>query len=199
MQAASTSLIVAVLSTIIATPIGIAAAYAITNSRLRIMGALRLVMMLPLMVPIIIIAIGVFFVYAEIGLLATVPGLVLADVMLGLPYVVIAVTAGLASFDPMQEVVARSLGMNRFRAFMTVSLPQIRPSVISGAIFVFIAALDETIVALFVSGGQNQTLTKRMFTALRDEIDPTIAAISTMLTLASFVLVMSIMAVQKRR
>src|SRR5262249_23696578 len=158
------------------------AAYAISNSGLWIMRAIQLVLLLPLIVPIIIVAIGVFFVYAQAGLLSTFPGLVLADVMLGLPYVVTAVVAGLLDFGRRQGVAARSLGMNRLRSFLIVTLPQIRASVISGAVFAFITALDETIVALFISGGQYQTLTKRMFTSLRDEIDPTIAAISALLT-----------------
>jgi putative spermidine/putrescine transport system permease protein len=192
MQATQITLLVSVLTAAIATPLGVAAAYAINASTLRLMRAIRIVLLLPLMVPIIIVATGIFLIYAKIGLLATVPGLVFADVMLGLPYVITAVLAGLQSFDPTQEMVARSLGMNRLRSFMTVTLPQIKASVISGAVFAFISALDETIVALFISGGQYQTLTKRMFTSLRDEIDPTIAAISTLLTAASFALVMLI-------
>jgi len=151
---------------------------------------LKIVLLLPLIVPIIIVATGVFFIYALSGMLYTIPGLIMADVMLALPYVITAVTAGLHGFDQTQEMVARSLGMNRFRAFMSVTLPQIMPSVMTGAIFAFIQALDETMVALFISGGQNQPLTVRMFTALRDEIDPTIAAISTLLTAASFALVL---------
>lgn len=198
MSAARTSFLVALLATVVATPIGVAAAYAITYSSLRIMKLLRLLLMLPLMVPIIIVAIGVFLIYAQTGLLASVPGLVLADTMLGIPFVVLAVSAGLQSFDHTQEMVARSLGMNRLRAFMSVTLPQIRPSVLSGAIFVFISSLDETVVALFISGGEVQTLTKRMFTALRDEIDPTIAAISTLLTVTSFALIMLIGLFQKK-
>jgi putative spermidine/putrescine transport system permease protein len=141
-------------------------------------------------VPIIITAVGIFFVFAKVGLAATMTGLVLANVMLGLPYVVISVAAGLQSFDATQEMVARSLGMNRLRSFFVVTLPQIKPSVIAGGIFAFISAMDETIVALFISGGQYQPLTKRMFTALRDEIDPTIAAISTLMTAVSFMLVL---------
>ena len=190
MQATQVSLGVAALTVLIATPLGVAAAYAITSSRLRVMRVIHLTLMLPMMVPIIIIAIGIFFVYAKVGLIATIPGLVLANVMLGLPYVVISVVAGLQSFDPTQEMVARSLGMNRFRSFLAVTLPQIKASVFAGGIFAFISAIDETIIALFVSGGQYQTLTKRMFTALRDEIDPTIAAISTLMTAASFLLVL---------
>lgn len=192
MQSARVSLMVAGLTVLIATPLGVAAAYAISNSTLRIVRSLQLVLLLPLMVPIIIIAVGVFFVYAKVGLLNTLPGLVLANVMLGLPYVITAVLAGLRSFDHTQEMVARGLGMNRLRSFLVVTLPQIKTSVISGGLFAFISALDETIVALFISGGQNQTLTKRMFTALRDEIDPTIAAISSLLTATSFLLLLLI-------
>ncbi|GLU29720.1 hypothetical protein Brsp01_49530 [Brucella sp. NBRC 12950] len=146
--------------------------------------------MLPLVVPIVITAVGVFFVYAKIGMLATLSGLILANLMLGLPYVVTSVLVGLRKFDPTQEMVARSLGMNRFRAFFAVTLPQIKASVITGMLFAFISALDETVVSLFISGGQYQTLTKRMFTALRDEIDPTIASISSLLTAVSFIVVM---------
>lgn len=198
MQATQVSLGVGFLTVAIATPLGVAAAYAISNSTLRLMRAIHLALMLPLVVPIIIIAIGIFFVYARVGLIATLPGLVLANVMLGLPYVITSVLAGLQSFDPTQEMVARSLGMNRFRSFLAVTLPQIKASVLAGAIFAFISAIDETIVALFISGGQYQTLTKRMFTALRDEIDPTIAAISTLLTAASFLLVLLATSGQKR-
>jgi putative spermidine/putrescine transport system permease protein len=190
MQATRVSLAVGALTVVIATPLGVAAAYAIANSTLRVMRAIHLMLLLPLMVPIIIVAVGIFFVYVKVGLVATIAGLVIANVMLGLPYVVVSVVAGLQSFDPTQEMVARSLGMNRLRSFFAVTLPQIRPSVIAGAVFAFISAIDETIVAIFVSGGQHQTLTKRMFTALRDEIDPTIAAISTLLTAASFLLVL---------
>jgi putative spermidine/putrescine transport system permease protein len=190
MQATRVTLTVAALTVLIATPLGVAAAYAIHSSSLRFMRLVHLTLMLPLVVPIIIIAVGIFFVYARVGLIATMSGLVLANVMLGLPYVITSVVAGLQSFDATQEIVARSLGMNRFRSFLVVTLPQIKASVLTGAIFAFISALDETVVGLFISGGQYQPLTKRMFTSLRDEIDPTIAAISTMLTALTLCLVM---------
>ncbi len=189
MQAARVSLGVAVATALGATVIGTSAAYALTLSGSRLARSLTVILLLPLIVPIVITAIGVFFVFAKTGLLATMPGLILANIMLGTPYVVTSVLAGLRGFDPAQEMVARSLGMNRLRAFFAVTLPQIRPSVISGALFAFISALDETVVAIFIAGGQNQTLTKRMFTALRDEIDPTIAAISSLLTAASLIVV----------
>jgi putative spermidine/putrescine transport system permease protein len=198
MQGTRMSLMLGVLTVLIATPLGTAAAYAISNAQNRLMRSLHMVLMLPLIVPIIIVAIGIFFVYARIGLVHTLTGLVLANVMLALPYVITSVIAGLQSFDKTQEMVAHSLGMNRLRAFLAVTLPQIKASVFAGAVFAFISAIDETIIALFVSGGQYQTLTKRMFTALRDEIDQTIASISTLLTAASFLLVLLAMSGQKK-
>jgi putative spermidine/putrescine transport system permease protein len=196
-DAARTTLIASVSAAGIATPLGVAAAYAIQNGTHRAMRHLRTVLMLPLMVPIIVVAVGVFFVYSQAGCVNTLGGLIVADTMLGLPYVLISVGADLRTFDPTQEMVARSLGMNRFRSFMTVTLPQIRSSVISGAVFVFIQALDETVVALFISGGANQTLTRRMFVTLRDEIDPTIAAISTMLTTLTLCLVLVVVVTRR--
>jgi len=189
MQATRVSLTLAVSSAAVATVMGTAAAYALNMSTSKWVRNLQVILMLPLVVPIVITAVGVFLVYANVGLLATMTGLILANVMLGLPYVVTSVLVGLRKFDPVQEMVSRSLGMNRLRTFFVVVLPQIRASVISGLLFAFISALDETVVALFISGGQYQTLTKRMFTALRDEIDPTIAAISTLLTAVSFLMV----------
>jgi len=181
MQATRVTFTVAALTVLIATPLGVAAAYAISNSKLRLMRIVHMMLMLPLVVPIIIMS-----------------GLVLANVMLGLPYVITSVVAGLQSFDPAQEMVARSLGMSRLRSFFAVTLPQIKASVLTGSIFAFISAMDETVVGLFISGGQYQPLTKRMFTALRDEIDPTIAAISTLMTAASFLLVL-IASTRKRK
>ncbi|GGD83049.1 ABC transporter permease [Caballeronia grimmiae] len=189
-DAAKTSFAASSCAALIATPLGIAAAYGIQYGSHPSLRYLRPLLMLPLMVPIIIVAVGVFFVFTQMGYVNTLGGLVIADTMLGLPYVLISVGADLRTFDRTQEMVARSLGMNRFRAFMAVTLPQIKASVISGAVFVFIQALDETVVALFISGGNNQTLTRRMFVTLRDEIDPTIAAISTMLTALTLCLVM---------
>jgi putative spermidine/putrescine transport system permease protein len=190
MQATRVSLIVAVVSAILATILGTAAAYALNMTSSRLVRSLQLVLLLPLVVPIVITAVGVFLVYAQVGLLASMTGLILANTMLGLPYVITSVLVGLRKFDHTQEMVSRSLGMNRLRTFFVVTLPQIRPSVISGLLFAFISAMDETVVSLFISGGEYQTLTKRMFTALRDEIDPTIAAISSLLTAVSFIMLM---------
>ncbi len=179
------SLKAAVLTLIFATPIGTAAAYGLHVSRFRVAGAVQVALLMPLMVPIILTGIGAFYLYARTGLNYTLAGVVIAHTMLAIPFVLITVTSGLKTYDMNQEMVARSLGASRLRAFLTITLPQIRFSVVAGALFAFITSLDEVIVALFISGGENATLTRRMFNALRDQIDPTIAAISTCLIAVS--------------
>lgn len=191
MRSLRISLTAAVSTMLVATPLGVAAAYGLHNAELRILRQVQVLLIMPLMVPIIIIAIGIFFVYARLQLVGTMFGLVLAHTMMAIPFVLVVTLAGLHGFDMDQEKVARSLGWNRFQAFVRVTLPQIRPSIVAAALFAFITSLDEVIIALFITGGPNSTLTKRMFTTLRDEIDPTIAAISSMLIVTSLAVVLA--------
>lgn len=188
MQATWTSVKAGVLTMLVATPLGTLAAYGLHVSRLRWVGVAMLLLIMPIIMPLILIGIGVFYLYVRLGLLNTLPGIVIAHSMLALPLVVLVVGSGLKSYDMNQELAARSLGASRPRAFLMVTLPQIRFSVITGALLAFLASFDEVIVALFVSGGQNSTLTRNMFLALRDQIDPTIAAISTVLIVLTTVL-----------
>jgi putative spermidine/putrescine transport system permease protein len=100
-----------------------------------------------------------------------------------------ALLTRLKSYDMNQEMVARSLGASRARAFLMVTLPQLRFALVTSAVLSFLASFDEVVVAMFVSGGDNSTLTRNMFNALRDQIDPTIAAISTVMIVISSLLV----------
>ncbi|MGF7159792.1 putative spermidine/putrescine transport system permease protein [Rhodoligotrophos appendicifer] len=181
------SLRVSFLTMLCATPIGVAAAYGLHVGRFRLNGTIYGALISPLMVPVILISIGLYFVYAQLGMVNTTLGLVLADTMIAVPFVLVTVSAGLKTYDMNQEMVARSLGAHRLWAFLTVTLPQIRYSVISGALLAFIVAFDEVIIAMLISGGEGATLTKRMFSSLRDEVDPTIAAISTLLLILTTV------------
>jgi len=149
----------------------------------------------PLIVPVILIAIGVFYAFGRVGLNNSIPGLVIAHTAMATPLVMIVITAALRSYDLNQERVARSLGATRLKAFFTITLPQIKFSVITSALLSFLTSFDEVIIAIFVSGGSNATLTKRMFSALRDFIDPTIAAISTIMVLVSTILLLATQAI----
>ena len=189
MDATWTSARVAFFTVILALPLGTAASYGLLASTSRLVQSARAMIIAPMVIPIIIIAIGVFYLYARIGLLNTITGLVLAHTVLAIPFVMIIVTAGLSRFDFNLERAAVSLGANRFVAFMTVTLPQIKRSVFSAALVALITSLDEVVVALFISLGERSTLTRRMFESLRDQVDPTIAAISTLLICMSIVVV----------
>lgn len=181
MQATATSLQAAVLTVVVATPLGTMAAYGLFLARLRIAPLLSALLLAPIVVPVILVGIGVFYAYVKLKLVNTLLGLVLAHSMLAIPVVMMVVNAALKTYDMNQERVARSLGATRWQAFRLVTLPQIRFSVLTGAVLAFLTSFDEIIVSLFVSGGANSTLTRNMFNALRDQVDPTIAAISTLI------------------
>jgi putative spermidine/putrescine transport system permease protein len=187
MDATRTSLVAAILVTLIATPLGTLAAYGMHCGTRRLRDWVQLLVLMPIVVPTVLVAVGVFHLYAILDLNYTMTGVVLAHTALAVPFVVISVLASLKSCDMTQEMAARSMGASRTRAFLTVTLPQIRFAILTGAFLAFITSLDEVVVAMFVSGGENATITRRMFNSLRDQIDPTIAAISTCLIVVSVV------------
>jgi len=185
MRATVTSVQVGILTMMLATPLGTMAAYALFVSGHRAARAIFMFLITPMIVPVILIAIGTFYAFGRVGLNNTITGLVLAHTVLAAPLVMIVITAALRTYDLNQERVARSLGATRLKAFFVITLPQIKFSIVTAALLSFLTSFDEVIVAIFVSGGSNATLTKHMFSALRDFIDPTIAAISTIMILVS--------------
>jgi putative spermidine/putrescine transport system permease protein len=191
MRATVISVQVGVLTMLLATPLGTMAAYALFVSGHRAARAIFLCLITPMIVPVILIAIGTFYAYGQVGLNNTITGLVLAHTVLAAPLVMIIITSALRNYDLDQERVARSLGATRVKAFFVITLPQIKFSVVTAALLSFLTSFDEVIIAIFVSGGSNATLTKHMFSALRDFIDPTIAAISTIMVLVSSTLLLA--------
>ena len=191
MRATVTSFQVGVLTMLVATPMGVMAAYALFVSGHRAARAMFAFLITPMIVPVILIAIGTFYAYAQVGLNNTITGLVLAHSVLAAPLVMIIITSALKNYDLNQERVARSLGATRLKAFFIITLPQIKFSIVTSALLAFLTSFDEVIIAIFVSGGSNATLTKHMFAALRDFIDPTIAAISTIMILVSTTLLLA--------
>jgi putative spermidine/putrescine transport system permease protein len=188
-EATKVSLVAATVTSLIATSIGTMTAYALHCTQVPLARLIRLLTVAPMIIPAILLAVGCFYVFAVFGLNKTLTGLIVAHTMLAIPLVVITVSAGFQSFDIRQEMVARSLGAQRWKAFATVTLPQIKLSILSAALFAFVVSLDEAVISLFVGGGDAPTLPRRMFTALRDEIEPTIAAVSTLLIAVSMALV----------
>ena len=185
MSATKISLIAAVLTAAIATPLGSLCAYGLHCSAPRTRSTAQILVIMPLVVPVILIAVGVFSLYAKLGLNYTLAGIVIAHTALALPFVIVTVMSGLQSYDFDQELAARSLGASRAYALWTVTVPQVKFSIQTGAFLAFVTSLDEVVISMLVSGGDNATITRRMFNSMRDHLDPTIAAISTCLSVVS--------------
>src|SRR6516164_11020083 len=182
------SLWVAASVVVLATLLGTLAAVGIA----RLPRALRVpafaLIVSPLIVPVIVVAIGIYYAFARYGLVGTPIGLILAHTCLAVPFVFISVSASLAGLDPRLEQAALSLGATPAGAFFQVTLPLIRPGVLAGALFAFVTSFDELVVALFLSGSGAVTLPRRMWDDLLYQIDPTIAAVSTLTILLSVIL-----------
>lgn len=182
------SLQVALGTMIIATVTGVAAAYALHVGRFHAGNLIRSTLISPLAVPTILIAVGIFFVYARMGgMLNTVHGIILGHCVVAMPFVILTMMAGFESYDMSQEMVARSLGASRFKAFMTVTLPQLKFSVATSMLLSFLVSFDELIIALMVASGPMSTLPRVTFATLRDDVDPTLAAVSTLMLVVTSV------------
>jgi putative spermidine/putrescine transport system permease protein len=183
------SLWVAAAVVVLATLLGTLAALGIA----RMPKALRIVasalILSPLIVPLIVVAIGIYYAFARYGLVGSPAGLILAHTCIAVPFVVTSVSASLAGIDPRLEQAALSLGATPSGTFFQITLPLIRPGVLVGALFAFITSFDELVVALFISGSGAVTLPRRMWDDLLFQIEPTIAAVST-LTIVLTVLLM---------
>ncbi|WP_218610289.1 ABC transporter permease [Pseudonocardia sp. KRD291] len=182
------SLQLAVIVTVVATVLGTAAAFALARTSLPGAGAVNGLFLAPLIVPGIVVAIAVYATFLNWGLIGTPTGFVLAHTVLALPFVVVNVGASLRGFDRTLERAAASLGASSWATFRQVTLPVIRPGVASGALFAFVTSFDEVVVSLFIQSPQLQTLPVRMFTSVTNEVDPTIAAASTVVLVVSTVL-----------
>lgn len=187
-------LVVMALAVLLGTP----AAFALVRGRFRGAGLVNGFVLTPVIVPGIIVAVGVYFFYARIGLVGSPLGLILAHTCLAVPFVVINVSATLYGFDERLEHAAMSLGATPFATFREVTLPLIRPGILAGAVFAFITSFDELLVALFVSGSSAVTLPRRMWDQIRFNIEPTIAAVSTLLITLTVLLLLSTEMLRRR-
>ncbi|QIE45311.1 ABC transporter permease subunit [Pseudohalocynthiibacter aestuariivivens] len=188
-NAAWTSLRVGLMTMVVATFCGSLAAIALERGRFKGRGVLYGILISPLVVPVIVLAIAVYFVFAPLGLVGTQLGLVLAHSILAMPFVIIVVTGALKDSNIMLENAARTLGASPIKAFLKVTLPTIRPGVAAAALFAFLASFDELVIALFIAGTGSRTLPKRMWEGIREEIDPTIAAVAAILIALTLVLI----------
>ena len=203
------SLIIAPFATVISVSLGTLAAIGLSQSHVPGRRAIMAILISPMIVPLIISATGMFFFYSAIGnwmeaTLGLPKGLVgyikviLAHAVLGIPFVIITVTATLVGFDRSLTRAAANMGANPVTTFFRVQMPLILPGVISGGLFAFITSFDEVVVVLFVGSAAQKTLPWQMFTGLREQISPTILAVATILVGISIVLLTVVELLRRR-
>ena len=192
------SLIIGISATVLATLLGTMAALGIWRARFPAQALVLAMLISPMVVPVVIIAVGVYFAFAPLGLTDGYLGLILAHATLGVPFVVITVLATLSAFDRTLLRAAESLGASQLTTFRRVMLPLILPGVASGAVFAFAASFDEVVVVLLMAGPAQRTLPRQMFAGINDNISLTIAAAATMLIAISLTLMIAVGALQRR-
>ncbi len=190
--------VLAILTTILSTTLGTLAALGLARGNIPFRATIMAVLISPMIVPIIISALGMFFFYAKLSLLGTLPGLVLAHTALATPFVVITVTATLSSFDRTLMRAGESLGASPSTVFFRVVMPLILPGMISGALFAFGTSFDEVIAVIFIAGPEQRTLPRQMFSGIREQISPTITAAATVLIILSTLMLVTVELLRRR-
>lgn len=192
------SFAVGVAAALIATTLGTLAAVGLASPWMPYKRVITALLLSPMIVPLIIIAAGMFFFYTQFNLVGTYTGLIIAHAALGVPFVIITVTATLSGFDRTLFVAGLSLGASPVRAFWDVVIPLIRPGVISGGLFAFVTSFDEVVLVLFLAGPEQRTIPRQMFSGLREQINPTILAVATLLVVLSAALLFTLEALRRR-
>ncbi len=203
------SLIIAPIATIISVSLGTLAAIGLSQSHVPGRRAIMGILISPMIVPLIISATGMFFFYSDIGrFLEGTLGMnknfvgyvkvILAHAVLGIPFVIITVTATLVGFDRSLTRAAANMGGGPVKTFFAIQMPLILPGVISGGLFAFITSFDEVVVVLFVGSASQKTLPWQMFTGLREQISPTILAVATILVVISIALLTTVELLRRR-
>ncbi|QCI66278.1 ABC transporter permease [Phreatobacter stygius] len=193
------SLIIAVASTAIAAVAGTLCAIGCWRLSNRASNIIRLVMLMPIMVPTIVYALGIYQFWIDLRLIDTYTGVIIAHAVTGIPYVVITVSTALAGFDPRLEQAALNLGASMAQTLRLVIIPNILPGVISGVIFAFIHSWDELVIVLFIAGRGVFTLPRRMWDGINEHLDPTMAAVAAVLVLITLGLLFIDIAIRARR
>lgn len=197
-RALRNSFVIGISSAVLATALGTLAALGLTRADFRGKGLVMAILLSPMIVPVVIVAVGFYFFFAPLGLTASYTGLILAHTALGTPFVVITVAATLKGFDENLARASASLGAAPVETFFKVILPLIAPGVASGALFAFATSFDEVVVVLMVAGPEQRTLPREMFSGLRENISPTITAVATIMILVSVVMLASLEMLRRR-
>mgnify|MGYP005806390733 CR=1 FL=1 len=192
------SLIIGTGTTVLATVLGTVGALGLRGRQVSlIFSVIRTVFLLPMVVPAVVLGVGMQLMFARYGLANTYLGVIIAHTVVGVPFVVVNVAATLQSIDPRLEHAAASLGAAPHVVLRQVTLPLALPGIISGAVFAFATSLDEVVLTLFVAGPGQRTLARQMFSTIRENISPAIAA-AAFVFIAGTILIAVLMNVLRR-
>ena len=196
------SFLIAIAATVLATSLGTLGALGLSRPEMPYKGLVMGLLISPMIVPLVITAAGIFFFYSSISnwvpLTGTYLGVILAHTVLGLPFVVITVTATLSGFDHSLTRAGAMLGADPTTVFFKIIMPLILPGVISGALFAFVTSFDEVVVVLFVASVEQQTIPRQMWAGIREQISPTILAVATILICISIMLLATVEMLRRR-
>ncbi|MGB3553727.1 MAG: ABC transporter permease [Jannaschia sp.] len=192
------SFVIGIAAALIATTLGTLAAVGLSSPWMPYKRLITALLLSPMIVPLIIIAAGMFFFYTRFNLVGTYAGLIIAHAALGVPFVIITVTATLSGFDRSLFIAGLSLGAAPVKVFWDVVIPLIRPGVIAGGLFAFVTSFDEVVLVLFLAGPEQRTIPRQMFSGLREQINPTILAVATLLVVLSAALLFTLEALRRR-
>lgn len=192
------SFFIAICTTILATFLGTLAALGLARTNFPAKSTIMAILISPMIVPVIISAVGMFKFYAQLDLASTLLGVILAHTALATPFVVITVTATLSAFDKTLMRAGASCGAPPHTVFFRVVMPLILPGMISGALFAFVTSFDEVVVVLFLASPEQRTLPLQMFSGIREMISPTITAAATVLVLISTALLITVEMLRRR-
>ena len=193
------SLWIAVVSTVLAVTAGTLCAIGCWRLSSRLSENVRTLMILPMAVPTIVYALGIYRLYVALDLVGTALGVILAHAVTGLPFVVLTVSGSLSNLDPRLEQAARGLGASLGQTLRYVIVPNVVPGVMSGAIFAFIHSWDELIVVIFIGGRALFTLPRRMWDGINDNLDPVIAVVATAMILFTLLVLTAELSLRTRR
>jgi putative spermidine/putrescine transport system permease protein len=198
LDALKSSLIIAIAATALSMVLGTLAALGLARSSFPYRAWVMAFLISPMIVPVVITAVGMYFFFANLGLNNTYFGIILAHTALATPFVVITVTATLIGFDQSLIRAGASLGASPMIVFRKITFPLILPGMISGALFAFITSFDEVVVVLFIASPDQRTLPKQMFSGIREQISPTITAAATMLVVAAAAMLVTVELLRRR-
>src|SRR5262249_39970975 len=185
------SFVIATASGVLALVIGAMAAFALVRRRGPGKTALIALILSPLVIPRVVIAGALFYLYSPLDLLGSITGLVIGHAVLAVPYVVITVMAVLSTYDQRYDLAANTLGASPWQTLWHVTLPQIRGGLVAAFLFAFITSFDELTIALFVTGGAVTTLPRQMWSDMLLQINPTLAAVATVLLVVMTLLLLA--------